>query len=670
MTTLNTEKGTPKDDALSQMLQRKFLFPLILGLFIVYSFFIFAEENIEVSTESVTLKDGATSNVVSVVPASPQPAKKPDLPPKLPVPTAESLRPPLDINTMLQAFIDKRQEMLSKMEVDYGPENFKRMLLDHGRSAIHPPSGPDGPSKDRMRRKMMIKILDAQAATQNRRRSLQRKDWSNANTTTSHSRSRSRRTQHTDSTKFPKYVWATGGHSATAGHGNFWRESYTGFLERAVKDVFAAVGIEFVGRNYAMGGTSSGPEVAMCTKEIYGKDIDILSWDTGMTDGKNYASIIQYFFRAAIERHQPAFVALHISKHKGREEAVKRTEENGLAAFLLDEGEDKEMTTAIPDTFGLSDEEISQMPAFIRNFKCGKQIEKGDPNCKKLKFNTTMCTNRKFKTSWHPGWRWHALSGNLIALWITYYLEDALRELVAQASNPGFADKLRKDEEEAYKNFMKNELPLKMLDKIEIPQDVSKELFFKGANFCHTGLLPAEIRHLGILTQSSKLGEDSYDTGIELKDAERFLPKDEVMPLVYEQGHRQTCPIPTNKDYKDYFYINSLYGWSELSLPNDAELKAYGTGNPLSGVIVVCFSVCNWGKCPKGNILGENILEGKAAMEVNGRNVTGLTKLGSCDFLKHEEGHIWEPNSNGRFQIRAKVHEDKSFLRISSFVVW
>ena len=45
------------------------------------------------------------------------------------------------------------------------------------------------------------------------------------------------------------YIWATGGHSASAGHGNLYNESYTAFMERDVKDIFGSIGIDFHGRH-------------------------------------------------------------------------------------------------------------------------------------------------------------------------------------------------------------------------------------------------------------------------------------------------------------------------------------------------------------------------------------------------------------------------------------
>ncbi len=49
-----------------------------------------------------------------------------------------------------------------------------------------------------------------------------------------------------------------------------------------VKEAFAALGIKFHAKNYAMGGYVSGPELAMCMESVFGSDIDILLWDFGM----------------------------------------------------------------------------------------------------------------------------------------------------------------------------------------------------------------------------------------------------------------------------------------------------------------------------------------------------------------------------------------------------
>jgi hypothetical protein len=262
----------------------------------------------------------------------------------------------------------------------------------------------------------------------------------------------------------------------------------------------------------------------------------------------------------------------------------------------------------------------------------------------------------------------HALSGNLLGIWLTNVVEDALKELAAERPDPALLDQLRAFEVADRKVFMSRELPMNILRGLQIPSDVDPEMFYRGPNICHTARLPAETRHLGILTESSLVGEDTFDKGIEIATANKNITEDKSMPLVYEKGHRQSCPIPINKDYKDFFYVAETHGWSQLTLPNNAEIKAYGTSEPLRGVIAVCFALCNWGKCPADDI--QNNQFDMAEMQVNGVNVTTLTGFDRCSFLKHVDGHVWKPNSDGRFQIRAKVNKVKGFIRFSSIVIW
>lgn len=73
----------------------------------------------------------------------------------------------------------------------------------------------------------------------------------------------------------------------------------------SISDVFASVGLEFIGRNYAMGGTAAGPEISMCWQEIFGTDVDFVSWDYGMTDGNAIAKMLHYLYRGGSVRAGP-----------------------------------------------------------------------------------------------------------------------------------------------------------------------------------------------------------------------------------------------------------------------------------------------------------------------------------------------------------------------------
>jgi hypothetical protein len=78
-------------------------------------------------------------------------------------------------------------------------------------------------------------------------------------------------------------TWVTGGHSNAAAHGNLYNHSYTATLEHHAQKAFRAVGLDFVAKNYAMGGYSSGVEISLCLESVYGKNFDFYSWDFGMT---------------------------------------------------------------------------------------------------------------------------------------------------------------------------------------------------------------------------------------------------------------------------------------------------------------------------------------------------------------------------------------------------
>lgn len=100
-----------------------------------------------------------------------------------------------------------------------------------------------------------------------------------------------------------RFVIAFGGHSSAAAHGNFFNQSYAFAFERLLQPVFAAAGLELVVRNHAMGGTGCVPS-AYCVANVYGDDLDALSWDFGMTDGRNIDHAELYFRQAVLQTRQ------------------------------------------------------------------------------------------------------------------------------------------------------------------------------------------------------------------------------------------------------------------------------------------------------------------------------------------------------------------------------
>jgi hypothetical protein len=184
-----------------------------------------------------------------------------------------------------------------------------------------------------------------------------------------------------------------------------YHESYTAVMERALQPIFAAVGLDFVGRNYAMGGTGSAPEIAMCVESFFGNDIDMISWDYGMTDGKNPISMATYFYKAALLPNRPAGLALHFPRGGNFWGTIKEYEALGLSMFYLDNKAETDTALASPSVVGMSEDEVAAMPPYVRSFRCTDNgYETGEPGCGAAKWNATMCTKRKYRTSWHPGW--------------------------------------------------------------------------------------------------------------------------------------------------------------------------------------------------------------------------------------------------------------------------
>jgi hypothetical protein len=236
----------------------------------------------------------APSNIASNVvepPSKPTPVTAPmvdDSPPtpivelpstRKPVsdPKVDESPPTLVLNTDLSeidAIIENiriaRERMIEDLKKDYGAENYKNIFtkqvngesISVGRLIFKSPSGDEALSWGRLRNKIIRKLLQVLVDSK-------KQDRDNDNPTAQQQ-------------LHARFVWATGGHSATAAHGNFYSESYTAVLERRVTNVFRAAGLGFIGRNYAMGGTDSAPETAWCIDAIFGAhDPDIIVWDHG-----------------------------------------------------------------------------------------------------------------------------------------------------------------------------------------------------------------------------------------------------------------------------------------------------------------------------------------------------------------------------------------------------
>lgn len=147
-----------------------------------------------------------------------------------------------DRTAMLQLASEARDKVIANIKKDYG------IYFDGIFKSGFEPITADGDSIQLLRRKLQIKALTVQVNIMNEKETCKKE---------CHILDQFESSPIYNSTfpHYTRYVWATGGHSASAGHGNLFNESYTAFMEHDLKPIFGAIGIEFEGRNFAMGGT-------------------------------------------------------------------------------------------------------------------------------------------------------------------------------------------------------------------------------------------------------------------------------------------------------------------------------------------------------------------------------------------------------------------------------
>jgi hypothetical protein len=280
-----------------------------------------------------------------------------------------------------------------------------------------------------------------------------------------------------------------------------------------------------------------------------------------------------------------------------------------------------------------------------------------------------------------PCRKWHALFGNLFGLAILEVVDDALDELAKlDLKDPKARYQELEEEEDRELELFVNSQPSDSHEdmiksgRTDETQDFDLSALFRRRPYCHTARLPAETRYLGILTEASpdKVGFFHYDVGMPRQEAEKEANNGTRLRLVYDANERQDCSLLLQVDYKDYFYLGEPEGAKSLVLPNDMETRYYPTNEPLLGMVGVSMMACDWGKCPNGNLLEEDLDTGDWEMSVNGIPVTGHVTVnpnGVVSFVRHNDGWHFPPNPDGRFEIQVRVNSVGKYVRISSFII-
>jgi len=258
-------------------------------------------------------------------------------------------------------------------------------------------------------------------------------------------------------------------------------------------------------------------------------------------------------------------------------------------------------------------------------------------------------------------------------------LDDALKDLASSSyvDPASKLEELRAEEDRDYEKFVQSEPSSFAVDMLpEKRGEEEREILnvsFRNRGICHTGRLPSESRYNGILTESTKVGPDSFDRGTSRGQADKTTNENDLMRLVYDQDKRQECDVQLNMDYVDYFFLRQQEGWKMIVLPNDAEIETYmdDNNNPsLKGLIAFSLVTCSWGKCPGGDVREDGVNLNHVEIQVNGVKVSSTIAVQSLVFLRHDGGLYFQPNGGGRFEIDVRVLQSGSSIRFSSFVIW
>lgn len=96
------------------------------------------------------------------------------------------------------------------------------------------------------------------------------------------------------------FIMSFAGTSVTAGHDNFFQQSYPIVLRKILRKSYAAAGLKLEVRNHAMGNNPSIP-AAFCVKSQLGEDTDVAAWEFGMmVEGHLQNAFVEEWMRNAL----------------------------------------------------------------------------------------------------------------------------------------------------------------------------------------------------------------------------------------------------------------------------------------------------------------------------------------------------------------------------------
>ena len=440
-------------------------------------------------------------------------------------------------------------------------------------------------------------------------------------------------------TKYPKlkeyynkFIWVNGGHSSAAGHGNLFNETYTSIVEQISSDVYGAVGIKLIGRNHAMGGMSSSPELALCNEAVYGKDADLLTWNFGMTDGADLWHSEFYATKRALHSNRPLLLDvvmgannIYDGGYRRRISILRELEKHGIPTMqmIVDAfySGSSLIQDVIPNSEGLTQEQIDAIPTNLRNFRCGDKLEDGEPFCKEQKYSPADAIGCEVphKAPWHPGWKANALGGYILGMFMIDLLIDSIEDLKYQYKHQ--LKKMEKEKEEESKDDRKRNLKtnsnnddtmdddwnvlqviydriytkLKQLEdknykkftkEYKLQEDhprgsdkdknkkahekLNQDHLYKSKALCRTGLLPSMSRYLNI----GSIGSSDTSSSSEISD------KINSNRIIHETYTDKQTTI-SSKAPKDYYYSGLVVENIKSQDKDSTDYQTYTNNNEI-----------------------------------------------------------------------------------------
>ena len=207
---------------------------------------------------------------------------------------------------------------------------------------------------------------------------------------------------------------------------NHFQQSYALQFQRVMEPVFARLGVKHYSRNTGMGGLGTIQSV-MGAQDIYGKDVDILIWDSGMTESAESADF-DMFARQGILGSDRAPVLW--AGGDGNHIYPTLQEKADVDYMMYGTGLGPIPSITDPTT-------LDEIPWAARYLKC-------DPDwaslCKENRYNGTCWIERPDhfappttqrdepggRASWHDGNRMHQLYGRTMSFTVLRALYEAI----------------------------------------------------------------------------------------------------------------------------------------------------------------------------------------------------------------------------------------------------